>query len=218
MEFYTYIFYFFIYIYFIHFIQGTWKESLRTSFKNYRRSSDDEPSLHKPAGETSQCATSKPPSAKRFKLDQSTTNITDEEFDKSLESLKAEFMKNKKSRNQAEIKNLMDLTFDRRRVWITQERPLVNDIVKKFPPLKSSKSVRFVLAMLYYSTYYVLQMHREFRKLMNIEGRLTIMEAWPEWEQKIIEYAKMDSTFRPTIKEILKELESDKEDIIFQKV
>lgn len=120
-------------------LQGTWKESLRTAFKNFRRP-DDESSLNKSStGESS--SKSKPPSSKRFKLDQSSQTITDEEFDESLESLRVEFTKSKKSRNQAEIKRLMDLTFDRRRLWITQERPLVNDIVKKFPPLKSSKSV-----------------------------------------------------------------------------
>lgn len=43
------------------------------------------------------------------------------------------------------------------------------------------------------------------------------METWSEWEQKIMAYAKMDSAFRPTIKEILAQLESeqDQEDIIF---
>lgn len=124
-------------------LQGTWKESLRTAFKNFWRLSDDETSSHKccATNEIPKSTTLKPPSSKRYKLDQTTTTITDQEFDKALESLKAEFMKGKKSRNQAEIKHLMDLTFDRRRLWITQERPLVNDIVKKFPPLKSSKLV-----------------------------------------------------------------------------
>lgn len=60
-------------------------------------------------------------------------------------------------------------------------------------------------------------MRREFRRLMNMEGQLTMMEGWAEWEQRIIGYAKMDSAFRPCIKQILVQLENEQEleDIIF---
>lgn len=50
---------------------------------------------------------------------------------------------------------------------------------------------------------------------MNIEGRLSVMDAWPEWEQKIVTYAKMDSAFRPAVREILKQLDSEQKDMIF---
>ena len=49
--------------------------------------------------------------------------------------------KHKKSGNHKEVKHLMELTKLRRHKWIREERPLVFDVVKKFPCLATNKWV-----------------------------------------------------------------------------
>ena len=69
-------------------------------------------------------------------------------------------------------------------------------------------------------TYYILlshsQLRREFREVIGIEGRITsLMDSWPDWEQKLIALSKVESATRPAIKSTLQQLdESEVEDDI----
>ena len=58
-----------------------------------------------------------------------------------IKELQAEYIKGRKgSRNQALLKQLMEKTRRRRR-WIENERPLVSEVVGRFPCLGTSRMV-----------------------------------------------------------------------------
>ncbi len=57
-------------------------------------------------------------------------------YEAVLTDLAAEVKKGKKG-NQSTIKNLMLQTEGGRRAWITTERPLISDVLKKFPCLSN---------------------------------------------------------------------------------
>ena len=69
--------------------------------------------------------------------------MSEEEYKQAVVDLKQEFRKSRKSRNQAQIKHLMEKTSGRRQQWITSERPLVAEVVNEFPALTSTKVVCF---------------------------------------------------------------------------
>ena len=75
------------------------------------------------------------------------TDMTDEEYQQAVADIKAEWKKGKKSRSQVVVKNLMEQTYVKRRQWITEERPLVQQVMKEFPCLGSTKSVSKLLYM-----------------------------------------------------------------------
>ena len=70
----------------------------------------------------------------------STSEIDDEAYEEAVESLKAQ-MKNKSKGKQKMIKNIMEATRPMRCRWIKEERPLMADVLLKFPCLAFSKWV-----------------------------------------------------------------------------
>lgn len=67
--------------------------------------------------------------------------LTAEEYDETVELLRAEWKKGKKKRSKSYIKMCMEKTALLRQKWIMEERPLINLVLKKFPPLRESKQV-----------------------------------------------------------------------------
>ena len=64
------------------------------------------------------------------------------EYEKCVSELKAEWKKGAKTRSRAVVKSLMDKTRNMRRRWIEQDRPMTSDILDKFPCLGNSRQVR----------------------------------------------------------------------------
>ena len=115
---------------------------MRNAFKNFRRDRPDGES--QPKSSTKSKKDCPQPPSKRLKLDSTlteTTEISEDEYKRAIASLKQEFKKSRKNRDQVEIKQLMEKTSARRRQWIISERPLVSVVVKEFPALKSTKVV-----------------------------------------------------------------------------
>ena len=69
--------------------------------------------------------------------------MDDEVYKEVVSELAAEWRKDKRVRSMATVKNLFDQTSKRRRNWITSEKPLLSDILDKYPCLASSRVVRF---------------------------------------------------------------------------
>ena len=67
--------------------------------------------------------------------------INEEEYEEAVKKLKEEHAKNKKGRNHATIKQLMEKTRQRRWKSILDKGPFVSDVLKEFPFLTSSKVV-----------------------------------------------------------------------------
>lgn len=122
-------------------IQGSWKQSLRNSFKNFRR---DHPLDGSCQPERKKKDTSLQPPSKRQKT---CTNeqVTEDEYEAAVKDLQDEWKKGRKGRNQGKIKELMETTLHNRRCWIIEERPLVSQVISKFPALKQSRMVRLSL-------------------------------------------------------------------------
>ena len=82
------------------------------------------------------------PPLKRLKtaLD-NTQSLEGDEYEKAVEDLKAEWEKGKRKRSFAIIKDLMTKTENGRRTWIMKERPLITDILAKYPCLSSYRIV-----------------------------------------------------------------------------
>ncbi len=118
-----------MYILYIYYIQGSWKESVRTSFKNIRRdhSTSDTPKRVTKAG-----ASLQPPS-KRLRANATEIDMSEEDYKEAVSEIKGEW---KKGKNHARLKNLMETTFATRRKWIAEEHPLVTE---NFPCLSSTK-------------------------------------------------------------------------------
>ena len=53
-----------------------------------------------------------------------------------------------------------------------------------------------------------LQMRREFQMITGVDDAKSLKDEWSEWMQKIIEVAKVESTSRPAIRQLLLDLES----------
>lgn len=122
-------------------MQGSWKLSLRTAFKNFRRDHPTDNTGHRQKS----TASAEPPSKRQRISDGGAQEITDEEYDDAIDKLKAECKKNK-GKNHATIKELMQVTEQRRRKWIEEESPLVVEILSKYPSLTSTKVVSGIVA------------------------------------------------------------------------
>ena len=84
------------------------------------------------------------PPSKRCKTlqdQEDTVECNEDEYEQAVTMLKYEWKKGRKSRSQATIKELMDKTAQLRRGWIEAERPLVSDVLAKFPCLSQSRAV-----------------------------------------------------------------------------
>ena len=57
-----------------------------------------------------------------------------------MKELEAQYKKSVKHRNKARIKELMDKTA-KRREWIEEKKPMICEVLEKFPPLASSQGV-----------------------------------------------------------------------------
>ena len=118
--------------------------SLRNSFKNFRKSHplsnvDDLESTKRV-----QDTVDGPPSKRRkTQQDQEDALVEcdEDEYEEAVAMLKDEWKKGRKSRSQATIKELMDKTAQLRRRWIEAQRPLVSDVLGKFPCLSQSRAV-----------------------------------------------------------------------------
>lgn len=119
--------------------QGSWKLSLRNSFKNFRRDHDTD----KPTGKRKgNCADLAPgPGSKRRRTDDLSEEMPLEEYEKAVSELLTEWKKGHKKRNNATIKDLMEQTKGQRQKWIAEDNPLISQVLAKFPPLKQSKMV-----------------------------------------------------------------------------
>lgn len=73
--------------------------------------------------------------------DEADTSPEDDEYIQAMAELKLECDKQRKKRSQVKIKDLMEKTFNGRRKWIVNDRPLVAEVLKAFPPLGESKDV-----------------------------------------------------------------------------
>lgn len=56
--------------------------------------------------------------------------------------LHTEWKKGKKKRSHSVLLELMEETRGVRQKWISEERPMVSEVVKKFPPLKEYRMVK----------------------------------------------------------------------------
>ena len=84
------------------------------------------------------------PPSKRLKVAFTGQDTIDDEdtYEEAVRDLKSEWKKGRKSRSQARMKQLMSKTGPMRRKWITEVRPLVSDVLLKFPCLTQSRVVR----------------------------------------------------------------------------
>ena len=111
---------------------------MRTAFKNFRQDHPDENG--QPTTPTT--ATGGPPSKRiRVSVNDSTAQLTQEEYEDAVMELKHAYRGDKKKRNYARIKLLMESTQPQRWEWILEKRPLVAEIIEIFPFLSSSKTV-----------------------------------------------------------------------------
>ena len=79
-----------------------------------------------------------------MRLDSEDEHTVDEdEYEEAVEKLQEEYKrkKGKKTTSHSYIKNLMDKTKLRRHQWIRQDRPLILEILDKFPYLSTSRWV-----------------------------------------------------------------------------
>ena len=69
--------------------------------------------------------------------------IDEEEYEEAMEKLQEEYKskKRKKATNHSFMKNLMEKTKLRCHQWIRQDRPLILEILYKFPYLSTSRWV-----------------------------------------------------------------------------
>ena len=120
--------------------------SLRNAFKNFRKGcpkeKKDAPSLEPPP--------------KRVKVYTGhEEDIEDDEYEEALKRLK-EYGKHQKGSDQKNVKHLMELTKLRCHAWIRKDRPLILEVIEKFPCLGTSKWVRLLIK------YYTISSCRKF--------------------------------------------------------
>ncbi len=52
--------------------------------------------------------------------------------------------------------------------------------------------------------------------VVELGGRTTsLLDSWPEWESKLLQFSKAESATRPAMRKILEELEADHSDIAY---
>ena len=111
---------------------------LRNSLKIFKR--DIQQTKAKNSTAAANNVTTEPPSKRAKIYSDDEDQIDDDAYMEELEQLQI-LGKHKKSGNHKEVKHLMELTKLRRHQWIREERPLVFDVVKKFPCLATNKWV-----------------------------------------------------------------------------
>ena len=124
--------------------QGSWRMSLRNSFKNFRRDhpiDENGEQIHRPVS-----SHNPEPPHKRMKpcADDDQIGMDDEEdvsYEEMVRDLQSEYRKGRKERNHSVLKQLMEKTRNGRRRWIETERPLVHEAIDTFPCLATSKGV-----------------------------------------------------------------------------
>ena len=110
---------------------------LRNSFKNFRRDrSSNDVAKH---GFTFPQEDSSPKRQKMY--DPYIVDISEDEYEVIIEQLKEEHKKKKKYQNHDAILQLMERSLSRRRKWIVENKPLVIEILNKFPLLDTSEVV-----------------------------------------------------------------------------
>ena len=111
---------------------------MRNAFKNFRRNRIPDDDSRSP----SQCR--KPPEKRRRYTDISDGDagtVSIEKYDEDVAVLKLEWKKGRKQRSHAVLKELMNETATQRNKWIIEEKPLISEVIRKFPPLKESRMV-----------------------------------------------------------------------------
>ena len=115
-------------------LQGSWKLGLRNGLKKFRKG-------YPKKKRASENHSDKEPPSKRARLYLEDDGQIDEDvYIEAVEKLQY-YGKNKKSGKHGEIKQLMELTKLKRHQWIRTERPLIFDVVRKFPCLATTKWV-----------------------------------------------------------------------------
>ena len=69
--------------------------------------------------------------------------LDDEEYEEAVQALQDEYnnKKNKKGSNHKVVKDLMEKTKKNRHQWIRQDRPMITEVLYKFPVLQTSRWV-----------------------------------------------------------------------------
>lgn len=83
-------------------------------------------------------------SPKRVRLySEEDTLISEEEYEEAVQALQDEYInkKNKKGSNHKVVKELMEKTKKNRHKWIREDRPMITEVVDKFPVLRTSRWV-----------------------------------------------------------------------------
>lgn len=85
-----------------------------------------------------------PPSKKQRSIP-ADNDHEDIDYDVAVAALQAEWKKGKKKRSLLAIKDLMMRTERGRRSWISKERPMISDVLSKYPCLSKPRSVSWLL-------------------------------------------------------------------------
>lgn len=115
-------------------MQGSWRLSLRNAFKNFRKKS------------ANSVTTDERPSKRTKWQVESTSEIDQQAYEEAVENLKAELKKKGKGKHKT-IKNIMEATRTIRCQWINEKRPLMAEVLLKFPCLAYSKWVKMFYCM-----------------------------------------------------------------------
>ena len=130
--------------------------SLRNSLKNFRRDHLTDENGEPIVKRTVASSKNLEPPSKRMRSHEDDSNgqeLNDDEYEGMIKELQAEYRKGRKGdRSQALLKQLMEKTRGRRR-WVENERPLVSEVVGRFPCLGTSRTV----SSLDYSIYAFLR-------------------------------------------------------------
>lgn len=59
--------------------------------------------------------------------------------------------------------------------------------------------------------FLVLQLHKEFRSVIDKENYKPFKEEWPMWISKVIDFARLEARSRPLIGKLLQKLDSASE-------
>ncbi len=208
--------------------QGSWKLSLRTGFKNFRRD-------HPPQSSN----TAENPSKKR-KTVEVEGSLSEEEYDDAIVQLKRENGK-RTGKNHRIIQDLMNSTRFRRRKWISEECPLAHEILERFPLFSSTKTVNdctynacnYVNSFIHNyriaiynkiimyihghaNNYYTcMQLRREFCSISGLCDQSPLMSEWSVWVEKTLHFAEIEAISRDKMKKILHE-HSNTKDVTLQ--
>ena len=118
--------------------------SLRNSFKNFRRDHPTDENRDSIARRTVAASKNLEPLSKcmQTSVADDGEGLNDDEYEAVIKELQTEYKKGRKGgRNQALLKQLMEKTRKGRRRWIENERPLVSEVIGRFPCLETSRMV-----------------------------------------------------------------------------